>query len=167
MQNELKPCPACGSEKIKVSPLNPKCTSWVACSSCGTTGPYSPKRSQAIAAWNNLPRRKTEAESDVINLQRGPGHVIELSDVGLNWMICRDGSVLTNSKYLRVRKERAPRNCKDCVHSPRGFPGEVERFDCGAAIDQYGTRTSQSVRFGHVAEDCGGFKRFIPKGGDE
>lgn len=54
---ELKSCPFCGSENIKVtdnnddgSPLT--LNNWTECDSCFATGPVKALRSEAITAWN-------------------------------------------------------------------------------------------------------------------
>lgn len=49
MDEELKPCPFCGSERVTA-----ECIEYVTCRKCGADGPYftDADTEKAIAAWN-------------------------------------------------------------------------------------------------------------------
>lgn len=55
MEEELKPCPACGSISISLAYTKPVC--YCVCSYCNMYGPESMSQEEAKAAWNALPRR--------------------------------------------------------------------------------------------------------------
>lgn len=57
---ELKPCPHCGSENIRVA--STRAMYVIACYDCSMAGPCSDAQEAAIAAWNSLPRALTWGE---------------------------------------------------------------------------------------------------------
>ena len=58
MQNELKPCPFCGSTNIDITEYAAVMV-FVQCDDCGATFPHFDGKEEAVSAWN---RRANDAE---------------------------------------------------------------------------------------------------------
>ncbi len=53
----LEPCPFCGSENLRIKPLDDSLDGWVCCRACETTGPIgdSPGTKASALKWNSRP----------------------------------------------------------------------------------------------------------------
>ncbi len=61
---ELKPCPFCGGENLKIEDGYADCGCWVECCTCGANNPFRHgTHSEAFAAWNT---RAKDKESEIL-----------------------------------------------------------------------------------------------------
>lgn len=52
MMDELKPCPFCGSIKVRITFYDDNDVCVVECQDCGALGPIALESAKAIEAWN-------------------------------------------------------------------------------------------------------------------
>ena len=62
-QEQIKPCPFCGSKKVEVCRTNENAC-WIRCEKCGADSESDPSRKRAIQIWNRRP--KTEGFAKIV-----------------------------------------------------------------------------------------------------
>lgn len=62
MSEELKPCPFCGSKRIKAHDVGEGW--WCICQDCKAQGPFKMLENTAVDAWNRRAGVKGDADAD-------------------------------------------------------------------------------------------------------
>lgn len=137
MPSELKPCPFCGSNKVRLADVMD--FHFVKCDFCGNEGLKDDAVEEAVEAWNRraLPQEPSSASMGVVERQRlVHGILAQRFDIG---DFGDDGGVsavivaaLSSSSFVLVQVaaagdyEQRVRSCFTAAPSPSPAPGVVE-----------------------------------------
>lgn len=105
---KIKPCPFCGSEDIKYSPL----AGCVFCEDCHTYGPRESTDEDAIRKWNAAPRKED------VKMEEHYGSC-------LNCKFCpcenKTPGTLWCSKWEEKEDTKMEKSCRNCIHASLGI----------------------------------------------
>lgn len=121
---EIKPCPFCGSEDIKYSPL----AGCVYCEDCHTYGPRESTDEDAIRIWNAAWRKEDD------KMEQNCGSCLNCKH---NPCTSKTPGTLWCSKWEEKEDTKMEKNCRSCKYLKLGNKAKSKWYCTKALEDEY------------------------------